>query len=165
MPSTNLIDVERDAAHLDLTPGLKRKPLSVVARHVEFLIPFGSWSARCSTRSQCRLLWRRRLSRAARAPVAGLHRLPRDMCVKKTAPGLTCPAASRRRMWLMSARGRRCAQCGRPFRIVYLTHRIHMRIQRIPPWRNRRTVSGVTDTIAGQASIVQNAIFCCEREC
>jgi hypothetical protein len=49
-----------------------------------------------------RLLWRRRLSRAARALVAGLrqyhpHRLPPDMCVKKTAPRLPCPAASRRR--------------------------------------------------------------------
>jgi hypothetical protein len=35
MPSTNLIDVERDAEHLDLTHSLKRKPISVVARHVD----------------------------------------------------------------------------------------------------------------------------------
>ena len=39
-----------------------------------------------------------------------------------------------------------------------------MRISQFLPGKIEEPVR-VTDTIAGQASIVQDAIFCCEREC
>jgi hypothetical protein len=133
-----MLDVERDA-------GRGTRPWRWALSRI-MSMPFGSWSAGAARAHSAGLVsaWcRRNLRRLLGAfRVQLVHLSPNFVNVRqKDSPALTCSAASRRRTApLMWCSGRRCTQCGRPFRCCLSIHRIHMRIRPIPPWKDRSPV-------------------------